>query len=143
MKAIKVFLLGVLYGWLIKWMIDKIYEEDPATNFADENILLKQRIQSLETALQSKSLESQSALQIIPQPGKQSGPAQMKTTKDDLKVIEGIGPATEKRLNNAGIHTFAELARLKPDELQNILGNSKRLAHSAGSFISQAKKLAQ
>ena len=141
MKAIKVFLLGVLYGWLIKWMIDKIYKEDPATNFADENILLKQRIQSLETALQSKSLESQSALQIIPQARKQSRPVQI--IRDDLKVIEGIGPATEKRLNNAGIHTFAELARLKPDELQNILGNSKRLAHGAGSFISQAKRLAQ
>ena len=141
MKAIKVFLLGVLYGWLIKWMIDKIYKEAPATNFADENILLKQRIQSLETALQSKSLESQSAIQIIPQPGKRSRPVQI--IRDDLKVIEGIGPATEKRLNNAGIHTFAELARLRPDELQNILGNSKRLAHSAGSFVSQAKKLAQ
>lgn len=39
-----------------------------------------------------------------------------KKTGDDLKVINGIGPAFEKRLNAMGIFTFADLAAMTPEK---------------------------
>lgn len=41
---------------------------------------------------------------------------------DDLTVINGIGPAFARRLNEAGISTFAQLAGLNPDEVVEITG---------------------
>ena len=36
---------------------------------------------------------------------------------DDLKLINGIGPAVEKRLHSVGIFTFAQLAALSPADI--------------------------
>jgi predicted flap endonuclease-1-like 5' DNA nuclease len=62
---------------------------------------------------------------------------------DDLKIIKGIGPEIERRLNNSGITTFAQLAELTPQGLENILGEAiKRLA-SEETLLSQARELAK
>jgi len=44
--------------------------------------------------------------------------------KDDLKKIEGIGPATEKLFNAAGIMTFSDLAGTEVDKLKEILAEA-------------------
>ena len=36
---------------------------------------------------------------------------------DPLAELDGIGPAYERALNALGIHTFAQLAKQKPDDL--------------------------
>jgi large subunit ribosomal protein L17 len=41
--------------------------------------------------------------------------------RDDLKKIEGIGPKIAEALNNAGVLTFAQLARLQPAEIEKIV----------------------
>ncbi|MGD8624259.1 MAG: helix-hairpin-helix domain-containing protein [Anaerolineae bacterium] len=54
---------------------------------------------------------------------------------DDLKVIEGIGPKIASVLQNAGIQTFAALAALDPQRIEEILAaesaNLLRLANPA------------
>jgi len=40
---------------------------------------------------------------------------------DDLTKIEGIGPKVQGLFNEAGIHTFAQLAANTPEELDAIL----------------------
>ncbi len=57
-------------------------------------------------------------------------------------MIKGVGPALEKKLNEAGILTFEALAGLSVKELERILGNARRLAQE-GDLIAQAKKLAR
>lgn len=37
--------------------------------------------------------------------------------KDDLQLINGVGPAVEKRLNGTGIYTFSQLAALSPADI--------------------------
>jgi large subunit ribosomal protein L21 len=69
-------------------------------------------------------------------------PTQTVSEKDDLRKIKGIGPAIEKKLNNAGIQTFAALAQLSVEQLEGILGNTRRLAQEE-DLIKQAKKLAR
>jgi predicted flap endonuclease-1-like 5' DNA nuclease len=136
MKTFKVFILGLLYGWLVKVAIDRIYRDNEIEDIRNENASLNEYIRSLESKLQPKSLESKSLKRTTAE----ARSVQPGTREDDLKVIKGIGPAIEKKLNNAGIHTFEALARLTAEELENILGNTRRLVKE-GDLIAQAKEL--
>ncbi len=139
MKAVRIFIFGLLFGWFVKYAIDRIYRDNQLQALQDENTSLRQKILSLETRLQAKSLESRSSGRVAAQPQ----PVQTGTGKDDLKVIKGIGPAIERKLNEAGIQTFEALAQLAVEDLENILGSTKRLVKDPGSLIAQAGQLAQ
>jgi predicted flap endonuclease-1-like 5' DNA nuclease len=147
MRAFKVFIIGLLYGWLIKIAFDRIYRENEIEDIWNENISLKEYIRTLEMQLQPKSLESKSLQRMAAQPepveapAAASAPAVSKSEKDDLKVIKGIGPAIEKKLNNAGIQTYAALAGLTRQELENILGSQVKRLQDENDLIAQAKKL--
>ena len=143
MKTIGAFLLGLFTGWLVKSMIADADWRQRIQAFANENSFLQDRIRSLEVQTKPKSLETKSLTRSVTQAVEQSGPIQTGTRKDDLKRIKGVGPAIEKRLNDAGIYTFAEIAQLTPEELQERLGNTKLISISTGNLIAQAKKLAR
>lgn len=142
MRAFKVFIFGLLYGWFFKIAFDRIYRENEMDDIHNENASLREYIRTLEDRLTPMSLETRSTPQTeIP---RVETPARRQTTseKDDLKRIKGIGPAIEKKLNNAGIYTYAALAQLSVGQLEEILGNTRRLAQE-GNLIEQAKKLAR
>jgi predicted flap endonuclease-1-like 5' DNA nuclease len=40
--------------------------------------------------------------------------------EDDLKKIHGIGPVFAQTLKKLGTHTFIQIARWKPDEIEKI-----------------------
>ena len=141
MRAFKVFIFGLLYGWVLKIAFDRIYRENDMEDVRNENRSLREYIRSLETQLEQNSLEAESAKRAVAQ-RQSAAPTQRQSQKDDLKVIRGIGPVIEKRLNNAGISTFEALARLSVEDLEKILGNARRLARE-DDLIAQAKKLAQ
>jgi predicted flap endonuclease-1-like 5' DNA nuclease len=60
---------------------------------------------------------------------------------NDLKVIEGIGPAIEKLLHGAGITTFEELANINPDKIKEVLagGGDRFRMHDPGTWPQQSK----
>lgn len=136
MKAFKVFVFGLLYGVFFKYAIDRIYRGNDMEDLQHENASLQEYIRTLESNLQARRSEPE---RVAP-PSAQ--PAPSASQKDNLKVIKGIGPAIEKKLNGAGIYTFAALARLSVQELEGILGNASRLAQE-GNLIEQARQLAQ
>src|SRR5688500_17447082 len=129
MKAIKVFFLGLICGWLYKWIIDKVYTdvqiqditiEDPSPMVSSELLETKEQAMPVNKAIRPK------------------------TKKEILEVLKGIGPVSVKRLNKAGVFTFDDLALLKPEELRAILGNVlKRAAISENQVITEAKKFAE
>jgi predicted flap endonuclease-1-like 5' DNA nuclease len=59
---------------------------------------------------------------------------------DDLTTIQGIGPGMQERLKEAGIYSFAVLARSTPDELRRALGRLARLA-DVDRWIEEAREL--
>jgi len=62
---------------------------------------------------------------------------------DDLKKIEGAGPKAAEALVNAGLDTFAKVAKAKPEELSNILSEaSSRLSHIVTDTWPKQAKLA-
>jgi predicted flap endonuclease-1-like 5' DNA nuclease len=146
MRAFKVFIFGLLYGWFIKLAFDRIYRENEMEDLRNENNSLREYIGSLEMRLQPKSLESKSIQRersAAPvQPESVAAPAPG-SEKDNLRAIKGIGPAIEKKLNNAGIQTYAALAALSTQELEDILGSQVKRLQNENDLIAQAKKLAR
>ena len=129
MKAIKVFVLGFILGLLYKWIIDKVYTDVEINMIATEDPLAMDYSKLLNT-------KEQLMAEVKPVP--------QKTKKEILEVLKGIGPASVKRLNRAGVHTFDDLARLKPEELRAILGNVlKRAGITESQVIAEAEKFAQ
>jgi predicted flap endonuclease-1-like 5' DNA nuclease len=60
---------------------------------------------------------------------------------EDLAAIRGIGSGMQRRLNQAGIYTYAQLAGSTPEELRQLLGEATRLA-KVEEWIEQARELA-
>ena len=70
---------------------------------------------------------------------KKAAPAKKATAKaDDLKKIEGIGPKIASTLVEAGIATFADLAKAKPTAISEIIAGV-RGNHVTDTWPAQAK----
>ena len=129
MKALKVFVLGFVLGWFFKTIIDKVHVENHIRTIA---------IEGPPATDYSKLLETKEQLMA------EVKSVRPKTKKEILEVLKGIGPASVKRLNQAGVHTFDDLARLTPEELRKILGNVLRRAGITEELvIAEARKFAQ
>lgn len=63
--------------------------------------------------------------------------------KDDLKVISGVGPVYEDKLNSIGIFTFAQVAKLTPEAIKAIEDLTKYFPGKIEreDWVSQAKNL--
>ncbi|NPA92022.1 MAG: hypothetical protein GXO55_11365 [Chloroflexi bacterium] len=110
------FVLGLLVGWLIEWIIDWVYWRRKCRQLREE----------LEQSLPSRSGDLWSTVPL----------------EDDLQLIKGIGPVISKKLNDAGITTFAQLAELTVAQLEEIIGEEiKRLADEE-EILRQARELA-
>lgn len=61
---------------------------------------------------------------------------------DDLTIIKGIGPKFAETLNAAGITTFAGLAKLSPEELEQIIKPAAWQKVEFAEWIAQASEQA-
>lgn len=63
--------------------------------------------------------------------------------KDNLRLIEGIGPKIEKLLNEEGIESFADLARANRATLDKMLEKAgpRFQMHDSATWSEQAKEL--
>ena len=62
---------------------------------------------------------------------------------DDLKSINGIGPAYERRLKEAGILTFADLAQQSPEYIRTITGQKSQQLVAPEKWIAEAQTLSE
>jgi len=62
---------------------------------------------------------------------------------DDLTILEGIGPKTNKLLQEAGIQTFAQLAAMQVAEIKAILEPAGLQFMDPGSWAEQAQLAAE
>lgn len=61
--------------------------------------------------------------------------------EQDFEMISGIGPVFAKRLKNAGIESYTDLAKLTPQEVRDIVKVQKWQRLDAVSWIAQAVEL--
>lgn len=121
MGSLSTFILGLLAGWYIAYLYwRRRYVEKRAGYVPD--------IEPASRAAYIGDVEPRSVVTA---------------SRDDLKVIRGIGPVIERRLNDAGIFTFEQLGNLTAANLERILGNTiKRLADE-DALLQQARDLAR
>lgn len=62
---------------------------------------------------------------------------------DDLTLLEGVGPKVAKVLNEAGIHSFADLAKANPADVQQALDAAGLQMLNPEGWIEQAKLAAK
>ena len=110
--------LGILIGWLIEWVIDWFYWRRPRQEPSGESAANPVPTQRIRYA---------------------SPPAD----EDDLVAIKGIGPVIAKRLNQAGIYKFEQLAELTLDEFEEALGDLLQRFINERSILRQARELAE
>jgi predicted flap endonuclease-1-like 5' DNA nuclease len=96
----------------------------------------------------SKLRESEGARRAVapPQPSPEAAPSPPTATvepdkPDDLTRIRGIGAGIQYRLNRGEVYTFAQLARLRPEDIYELTGVSVE-AVIRRRLIEQAEELA-
>ncbi len=65
------------------------------------------------------------------------------SAEDNLQLINGIGPTYERRLKEAGIRTFADVAGQTPDKLRSVSGLKSWQSASPEEWIDEARSLAR
>jgi large subunit ribosomal protein L21 len=125
MNPVFTFVLGLLIGWLIEWLIDYFYwrrrhgEGEAPPRIESTNV---------RRTLSAAEVETSTPARVAP---------------DDLKVIKGIGPVIERKLNDAGVYTFEQLGNLTTSGLRRILGNTIERLSDEEALLRQARDLAR
>lgn len=153
MSPVTAFIIGLLVGWVIEWIIDWLYWR--GRNPAAQTEGLEQyrtRIGALEAELASykhqlASLQAEkdrampaSAVNVVDLPVERNVPAaQRAPARDRLEEIQGITPEMARRMNEAGIFSFADLGALRPRKLMDIFGGQMPRPDSEVEIIKQAR----
>jgi len=87
-------------------------------------------------------VEAPKAAPEVAAPKKVAAPKAKPAKADDLKKIEGIGPKISSTLIEAGISTFADLAKAKPAKIAEIIADV-RGNHVTDTWPAQAKLAAE
>ncbi len=149
----KSFLLGVITGWLMEWLIDVFYWRRQSGDRQLRLERLEAALRGSESraeAIQARLRDAQERLERAAADlaglrarlaeRETAAPAAVNTAvlasaesaaADDLRRVEGIGPKIESILKDQGIGTFAALADTPVERLQAILdgaGTRFRLA---------------
>lgn len=117
------------YQQVIQSKTEELQNLRPKVQLADAELgKITMQFRELEIQLKEASqrnLELDKELQVAkqnkPEPAVPDKPAQkVKPQKDDLKLIVGIGPKIEKKLNKLGVYTFEQITELTPEMIEQI-----------------------
>lgn len=155
-------IIGLIVGWIIEWVIDLLFWRRDDAGLQEKLVAAQEKNQSLQIQLEEcKSHQTQMArangdLQhcqqqladaenTIDQLRAQLNElaAKIPTEKDRLERVKGIGAVFAKRLNDAGIHTFAQLSEQSPERVREIINPEEWQKIEPESWVSQAKTLAE
>lgn len=141
--------LGLLLWWLLSWLVgsrlkkhtEELYHR--ISLLESENGKLKREFSDRTTFLESeleacrKSKAAGGAVAAGVVAAAVTEKAKIK--KDDLKIVEGIGPKIEELFNHAGIYSFDDLANTAVDKLKEILdeGGSRFQMHDPSTWPQQ------
>ena len=124
---------GLIIGWLIEWIIDWRFWPQEQNVGVDEESRLRRELEAAR--LEISHLQSQVTVPPIPAP--------VPARPDPLPDIHGIGQVYAKRLNDAGVYTFAQLSELSPERLREIVQPQEWQSLDFAAWITQARTFAQ
>lgn len=115
-------LLGLLLWWLLSTLIGKRWKskvdglEAEIANLKAEYSKLGKDYDAKIALVQKDLDECRKSAAAVPLMA-----TSQPVRKDDLKIVEGIGPKIEELFNDAGIYSFDQLAAADPSRLKQIL----------------------
>lgn len=139
-------LIGLILGWAMEWMIDRVFwrREDAETGRSrTANIDLQGKVSALEAEKESLAARLQEALNREPEVIVKEIVKEVKIERDRLQKIHGIGEVFTRRFNEAGVYNFAQLAALTPERARNIINPEEWQAIEPAQWIAEARQLAQ
>ena len=121
-------LLGLLLGFLLFWLYDLLFRrndndsDDHSTPSANQFTTAAAAPEPITPVvkLSDHILMSDASAQLA----KEFGLKPQKSGKDDLTVIEGIGPKISQLLIADGIETFRQLEKTEVSDIQKILDDA-------------------
>ena len=137
---VKMFLAGLLLGAAVIWVVwrrKNLLSHDPAHRAAPSHgqeidITVPVHLHPDTTPLVKESPKAASPVK----------PPVVETASADFTVIKGIGPVYAQRLQEAGITTFAALAKQPSQRLRDIVRAKDWQALDIDSWIAHARQLA-
>ena len=140
-------LIGLGVGWLIQWfLIDRpLYRRDAEhlppvlpepSRFTDTHVNLGQ------SSIDDLKLELRDTHEALESANAEIERLRMWSLddRDDLKLIKGLGPVSERKLLDAGISTYKQLAEMNPAEVIKIVRSGPWPVVTPDTWIEQAKK---
>ncbi len=110
-EIIACLVLAVLIGLLLGWLLGGLASARREREWRSQVEQLNEEVRQLRSARpRSSAAASRKRPRATGQP-----------KKDDLRKIEGIGPKIAGLLNDAGIHSYAQLARAGKRKLRGVL----------------------
>lgn len=123
---------GAIIGWVVEWIIDWRFWRKDLTVTSDEEIRLRKELEVARLEINSL----QNRLQ------EQSTTASLKE-KDQLQNIDGVGPVYARKLNDAGIYTYTQVANTPIEQLAEIIKPQDWQTVEFDEWVRQARVLAE
>ncbi len=139
--------LGLLLWWLLSWLVgsrlkkhtEELYHRISLLEsengklkreFSDRTTFLENELEACRKSKVAAAATGIAAAALTEKP---------KIKKDDLKIVEGIGPKIEELFNSAGIYSFDELANTPVEKLKEILdaGGARFQMHDPSTWPEQ------
>ena len=96
--------------------LEQLFEERVARALKRLGVPTRDDLQGIARRLK----EMNSLIKALAEDRQAAGLADTPADQDDLKLINGIGPVLEGKLNGAGIGTYQQIAVLTDDEIERI-----------------------
>lgn len=147
-KLVLAAIAGFIIGWIVQWLIDVFYyrprmgaaPSSPGVGLLDagagNGTAHQAEIERLNQEIAQRDEEIRRLRKPTAIPKK---PGEY----DDLELIDGIGPVFEGKLYDAGITTFAVLARTPADRLREIISPQKWQKIEPEKWIAEAAERAK
>ncbi len=129
MHPLTIFVGGFIIGWAAEWQFFSRRKERDNQHLNDRLATAQAELDTLKT--QREEWEAMSSQSVAV------------NSRDQLDQIRGIGPVFARRLNAEGIFTFADLAKLSPERIREIVSDGSRFTNiDSEDWIAQARRLA-
>lgn len=121
---------GAIIGWVVEWIIDWRFWRSDLTVTSDEESRLRKELDvaRLEISNLQNRVQQQNATS---------------RNMDRLQDVNGIGQVYARKLNEAGIYTFADLADVSIERLTEIINPQEWQSLDFDAWIRQARTYAQ
>ena len=121
---------GAIIGWVVEWIIDWRFWRSDLTVTSDEEARLRKELDVARLEINNLQNRVQ-----------QQNTTGRKT--DRLQDISGIGQVYARKLNDAGIYTFTDLADVSIERLTEIINPQEWQSLDFDAWIRQARTYAQ